>query len=287
MRTIKLTKAGENFIRSKCSGGGNSKLRGSASDKKGYKGNPTAVLPYCSPLTTTSKVWISNPAINGGITTDAQLGEELIRLYNKYAAIYELDANILVAQAYQESAFIIWNYAVNSTASGISQFVASAVYDVIIRNAYGGFTNAERQAITTNLIGYTFSPTEPPKDPFLVDFELGRKNRARLHQNMIDNLEIMIKAQFVYMDFISKRCDKLASCTLFGYSRGPYLLKEPSSSYSLWVNAAKNRGNSYEDEGIHYVYRIFSSLYKNFGYKHLDMTKEAAARFDKFNATLG
>lgn len=287
MATIKLTKAGEDFIRSVCKGSGNSKLRGSAVDKRGYRNNPTAVLPYCSPLTTTSKIWISNPDINGGITTNAELAEELIRLYNKYAVMYQLDANILAAQAYQESLFIIWNYAVNSSASGISQFIANAVYDVIIRNAYGGFTSAERQAITKDLNGYVYSSGTPPKDPFLVDYELGRKNRPILHQNIIDNLEIMIKAQFVYMNFISTRCNKLASVTLFGYSRGPYLLNEPSSSYSLWVNAAKNRGNSYEDEGIHYVYKIFTNLYKNFGYKHLNMTKEAVTTFDRFNATLG
>ena len=286
MGTVKLTKSGENFIRNKCNGSGNSKLRGNAGDKNGYSNNPTAVLPYCSPLTTTSKLWISNPDINGGITTNAQLGEALIKWYNKYAEIYQMDANVLAAQAYQESAYIIWNYAVNSTASGISQFVASAVYSVISSNKYGGFSTVERQVISKNMIGYTYSSGIPPKDPFLVDYELGRKNRAILHQNIIDNPEIMIKAQFEYMNFIATRCDNLASCTLFGYSRGPYLLEAPSSSYSSWINAAKSKGNSYENEGINYVYRIFSNLYQNFDYKQLDMTKEAAQKFDKFNATL-
>ena len=286
MAATKLRKEGENFIRSKCSGTGTSKLRGKATDKTPYKYNPDAVLPYCSPLTTKTYEWISNPDINGGVRTNGELGEALIKWYNQYAEEYSMDANIMAAQAYQESAYIVWNYAVNSSASGISQFVDDAVYDVIAKNGYGGFTNAERQAITKDMIGYTFTTGTPPQDPFLTDYELGRQNRAILHQNIIDNPKIMIKAQFAYMKFISTRCNKLASCTLFGYSRGPYLLNS-NSSYSAWIAAAKSRGKSYEDEGIKYVYRIFDNLYKNFGYKHLDITKEAAANFDKFNATLG
>lgn len=284
MAVTKLTQAGENFIRSKCNGSGNSKLQGTAADKRGYKKNPTAVLPYCSPLTTTSKVWTSNPAINGGISTNAQLGEALIRWYNKYAEEFEMDANIMAAQAYQESAFIVWNYAVNSSASGISQFVDDAVYDIIMRNSRGGMSAADKEAISKNMIGYTY-PETPTKNPFLVDYDLGRQNRPILHQNIIDNPEIMIKAQFAYMKYIATRCDSLASCTLFGYNRGPGFVK--SSSYPAAIAAAKSYGNSYENEGINYVYRIFKNLYDNFGYKELDITKEAAENFDSFNANLG
>ena len=286
MTVVKLKKEGKDFIRSQCSGTGNSKLRGSAADKKPYKNNPTAVLPYSSPLTTTSKVWISNPDINGGIRTNSELAEALIRMYDKYAEIYEMDANILAAQAFQESRYIIWNYAVNSTASGISQFVDNTIYGVIVSNKYGGFTDAERQGITKNMIGYNFSTSTPPQTPFLVDYELGRKNRPILHQNIIDNIDIMIKAQFIYMKFIGTRCDNLASCTLFGYNRGPYLLKNPSSSYQSWIQAAKEHSSGYEDEGVVYVYRIFKSLYNSFGYKSLNITKQEMESFDYFNANL-
>jgi len=285
MAVTKLTKLGENFIRSKCSGSGNSKLTGTADDKRGYKNNPTAVLPYCSPLTTTSKVWLSNPSINGGVTTNAELAEVLIRWYNEFAEEFEMDANIMAAQAYQESAFIVWNYAVNSSASGISQFVDDAVYDIIMRNSRGGMNTADKEAISKNMIGYTFSAGTPPKNPFLVDYNLGRQNRPILHQNIIDNPRIMIKAQFAYMKYISTRCDALASCTLFGYNRGPGFVK--SSSYPAAIAAAKNMGDNYENEGINYVYRIFKNLYENFGYKELNITKEAAATFDGFNANLG
>lgn len=286
MAVIKLRKEGKDFIHSVCNGTGNSKLSGSAKDKKGYEKNPTAVLPYCSPLTTVDDEWTSNPDINGGITTDGELAEELIRLYNKYAEIYEMDANILAAQAHQESGFIIWNYAVNSSASGISQFIAAAIYDVIILNKFGGFSIAERQAISKDMIGYTFSSSpSPPKTAYLVDFPLGRQNRPILHQNIIDNLDIMIKAQFIYMKHISKRCDNLASCTLFGYNRGPGYVQ--SSSYSDAIALASNVSKNYEVEGINYVYRIFLNLYEKFGYRHLNITDSAAKNFDKFYGTLG
>jgi len=274
----KITKLGEEFIRENCNGTGKSNLYGT---------NPIGVLPFCDPLTSPNKKWLSNPNINGGIETNDELADALIKWYNEYSKIFNLDANILAAQAYQESKFNVWIYAPNnSTASGISQFLAATIYDVIARNIYGEFTDTERMAITKNMINYTFvSGKTPPKTPFLIDYFTGRQNRSILHQNIIDNPEIMIKAQFVYMKAISKRCDKLASCTLFGYSRGLGYVK--SSSYSAAINNATGKGNSYEKEGINYVYRIFKYLYDNFGYKQLNITDEAAKNFDKFNATLG
>lgn len=288
MAVTRLSKAGENFIHSKVNGTGNSKLSGSASDKKGYKKNPTAVLPYCYPLTNVNKVWTSNPIINGGIITNDELANALIRWYNKYAEIYEMDANIMAAQAYQESAYIIWNYAVNSTASGISQFVAGSFYEVIIKNKRKNFTDIELIALTKNMSGYSYQPgVKPPEDPFVTDYLLGRHNRPILHQNIIDNPELMIKAQFDYMKWISGRCEQLASCTLFGYSRGPNLLNN-NSSYTAWIKAAQNPkyDEGYENEGIHYVYMIFKNLYQNFGYTELDMSESTKKNFDKFNANL-
>ena len=289
MTVTKLRKDGENFIRSKCKGSGNSKLRGSATDKSGYnKYNPTAVLPYCSPLTTTSKLCISNSTINGGITTNGELAEALIKWYNKYAEEFSMDANIMAAQAYHESAYIIWNYAVNSTASGISQFIDATIYDIIMRNSRGGMSAADKEAISKNMIDYTY-PEKPTHPPFLTDYDLGRQNRPILHQNIIDNPEIMIKAQFAYMKGISTQCDALASCTLFGYSRGPAHIK--SSSYSAAIASAKSKGKSYESEGIKYVYKIFKTLYNNFGYRHLNMAIDENGNpvvpFDPFFANPG
>ena len=284
-----ISQLGEDYIRSKCNGTGKSKLQGSAADKRGYSKNPTAILPYCYPITIKGKIWTSNPAINGGITTNGELGDALIKLYNKYGEEYEMNANIMVAQAHQESEFIIWNYAINSSASGLSQFIAGTIYDVIANNKYGGFTNAEILAITKGMSGYTYTTNIiQPKPPFVVNNQLGRYNRPILHQNIIDNIDIMIKAQFEYMKYISTRCGQMVSCALFGYNRGPFLTK--SSSYSNWINAASNKpdagGKPYEDEGIGYVYKIFKLLYEKFGYNDLNITNDSVKNFDSFKANL-
>lgn len=288
MAVTKLSKVGENYIRSKVNGSGNSFLSGKASDKYGsVEANPTKVLPYCYPLTNVNAEWTSNSTINGGITTNDELANALIRWYNKYATEFSMDANIMMAQAVQESGLKVWNYAVNGTASGISQFVDNTFYAAIVQNKRGNFTDAEIQALTTGMIDYTYQPgAKVPQDPFFVKYLLGRKNRPIIHQNIVNNPEIMIKAQFEYMKHISGYCKSLASSTLFRYNRGLITLKV-TSSYSEIIEAAKNYSTGYENEGINYVFRIFESLYKNFGYKELDITDAARDSFDKFNASLG
>ena len=297
MATKKLSDKGEEAIKAIVNGSGNSYLSGSAKDKVGYDGNLTAILPHCYPKTDVNYVWTSNPAINSGIETNDQLAEALILWYNEYAGEldaggFELDANIMVAQAIQESGLKIWNYAVNSSASGISQYIADTVYSSIIRNPRGTFTNDELRALTVNMIGYTHQDDVIPDDiaPFSVstiakDY-LGQRNRPILHQNIIDNPKIMIKAQFDYMKSIGKKCDNVASCALFGYNRGPGYLR--GSSYSKAITVASNVKTDYENEGIKYVYNIFKNLYDNFGYKHLNMTKEAEKSFEpKYTPNLG
>ena len=273
MGEVKITVEGEKYIRKTCGSSGNSKLVG----KNKY------VLPYSIPATSPEKTWTSNPEINGGIKTNKELGDELIRIYNKYATKFNLDANIIAAQTFAESAYCVWNYApYKSSASGISQFLRITVYDVIILNNYGGyFTLTEREAIWKNVIGFEYSPTKtPPSEPFYAG-----RNREALHQNITDNFDIMIKAQFVYINWMGTRCDRLASCSLFGYNRGPYYVK--SSSYSAAIASAKNKGKGYENEGIHYVYKIFKLLYDKFGYKELNITEEGMTDFNEFNGSLG
>jgi len=113
-----------------------------------------------------------------------------------------------------------------------------------------------------------------------------RRDLVILHQNMIDNPEIMIKAQYAYMKFIASQCDGMASSALFGYNRGPYL--PVSSSYTKSIAKAISRfGEGYEKEGIDYVYKIFQLLgnqnYKKegwFGYSWLKLNEP----FDKYTA---
>jgi hypothetical protein len=275
----RLTTLGEEHIKEKCKGKGNSNLKG----KNDY------VLPFTPTPISPDRYWTSNPDINGGIETNDELAKAIINWYNKYAALYNVDANIIAAQAYIESGYKVWNYApFPSSASGISQFTYPTIYDVIIDNKFKGMNGSDIKAITKGMIDYTYKPDEiPSKKSFIQNNSEGLENRIIIFQNIIDNPEIMIKAQCVYMDEISKKCDDLASCTLFGYSRGPYLLNEPSSSYTIWINAAKRHEPNYELEGINYVYKIFKLLYDRFGYKQLNITEEGAKNFDKFFGTLG
>jgi len=149
MGYVSLTEQGKSFIKNVCSGNGNSLLKW----KNSY------VLPHCSPECPSSKIWTSNAKHNGvPITSNYELGEAIIDWYNKYGEIFDIDANIMAAQAYQESGYKIWNYPPNSTASGISQFIVETIFEIIVKNKYlkdskYEFTNGEISAITNNLNG--------------------------------------------------------------------------------------------------------------------------------------
>jgi len=78
----------------------------------------------------------------------------------------------------------------------------------------------------------------------------------------------MIKAQYVYMDYIGSKCDYLASTTLFGYNRGDGFVRK---TYIDSILRASWYKMNYHLEGISYVEKIFNYLNKYFGY-NLDMT---------------
>ena len=293
MAYIKLTELGKQFIRKICEGTGNSLLQGKSpykiKDTSSRLYNPDGVLPFCNPETLPTKIWYAN-AKHGStnITTNQQLGEALIDWFDKYGAIFEMDANIIAAQAYTESGYILWNYPLTSTASGISQITSNTMYSIVTANKFSSkpeyrFTDAEIAAITK---GWNGSITDD--DTYKVSLPIGRSNRPIIHQNICDNPEIMIKAQYNYMKFISSKCDGLASSALFGYNRGPYLPVTPS--YTQSISNAKNpeRGKDYELEGIGYVYKIFQLLGNPkyapskgwFGCTHLDLN----AQYNSYNA---
>ena len=257
-------------------------------------GKNSYVLPYSTPPSPV-RTWTSNPVINGGITNNTELLEALFDWYDKYGPLFKVNTNILIAQAMAESGLKIWNYAGTSTASGINQFTVIATFDYIICNSYGHFTDAERRAISKDLVEYTYSSAigvkNQPKTPFYVKYSDGKTNRQQLHQNIIDNPEIFIKAQCLFMSRLADRSDGVASCALFGYNRGPAHVK--GSSYALSIASASKEppspnGKPYEQEGINYVFRIFKTLYDNFGYRELNMTKENRDAFDtKYTPFLG
>lgn len=271
-----LTGKGEDFIIEKC-GTGVSMVQG----------NNNYVLPYANPPISPNYIWVSDSNINGGISDNTHLAGELINWYNYYGGLYDLDPNIMVAQAFNESGFKIWNYS-KTGALGLTQFLAGTLWDVIISNNYGDFTNDERMAITKNIDGYIFSSTRSqPKTPFYTGYDSGRLNRAQLHQNIIDNPKIMIKAQFVYMRHTTKLANGIASCALFGYNRGPDFIKGGSYTNTI-LDTISRKGFGYEIEGINYVYKIFKLLYDKFGvkYKVLNITDNGKANFNNFDSTL-
>ncbi len=252
-KSHKLTKEGESFIMKACSGT-NTLLCGS-------KG----ILPFSYPQI--DRYWIAQPKDDGGktITTNTELGRQLIKWYNKYSAIFELDANILAAQAFQESKYVLWAYPgekSKSSATGISQFLLGTLYGVVILNSYASkqeysFTDDEINAITKNCSGDTLNNSLT----FDINSLIGRYNRPFIHQNAMDNPQIMIKAQFAYMKYISSRAKNIASTTLYAYNRGPGYIPKGNPSYTQTIfNTKLRKGNDYPKEGIDYVFKIFNYL---------------------------
>jgi hypothetical protein len=286
-----LTKEGENYIRTICKGTGYSLLQGK---------NKLGALPYCSPVSSPTKTWIGKAKDSAGnlITTNEQLGESLIKWFNKYGELYIMDANVMAAQAYVESGYNIWTYPTTSTASGISQFTVDAMYDIIIINKFSSYCPPNTDMTTTeiNTIITGISGIENKTNIAIYDVStlLGKQNRPIIHQNIINNPEIMIKAQYRYMKYIANAYSQLTSNVLIGYSRGPgYVKKIYSDSVN---NLRKEKGDGYLKEGIEYVFRIFSILGdKNnltgnnkplniyFGYDNLEMNLPPSKQEQKFD----
>lgn len=241
------------FIDSKCKPEtGDSLLKG----KNGY------ILPHASPKISSTKIWEAE-IYDGAkkIKTNKEFGDALKKWYKNYSDEYGLDVGVLVAQAYQESAFKAWNYS-DTGALGLTQFTPSTIQTMIINN--GGavtpkFTKEEIAKIKYNIT---------------TDIVLA-ENRAQLHQNIINNPEIMIKAQARYMKHIALKCNNYTSTALFGYNRGVGLVRktyldsvQSAREYGLRL---KKKNEKYEEEGVLYVHKIFVLLHHSLGYTHLNM----------------
>lgn len=270
-----LTEKGKIFIRKICQGNGNSLLSG----KNSY------VLPFCDPPTLPSKIWTSNPQINGGIKTNSELGEKLIIWYDKYANECQIDANFIAAQTYAESGYKVWTYSPTG-AIGISQYIPSTLYSNVIQSnsSMDKLSTLTYSTIEINKIIYLIEPNNPniAKDADTYAFRNSlAPYRAQLHQNLTDNPEIMIKSQFRYMKYMANKYSSLASHVLFGYNRGPALIKK---TYPMSIEAAKKYKPDYEKEGVKYVYRIFKLLNNSFGYEDKLKMSTPTSQFDAFKA---
>lgn len=250
-----LTQEAKKFITNVCSNYKN--------DNECLSGKMKYELPYSN--TGNNYIWTSNVKYNNvEIKNNKDLAKAIIDWYNYYAKIFEIDANILAAQAYIESAYKLWVYAETSTASGINQFTIPTIIDVIIKNKINEndnnkkFTENEINKIT-KYITSDLTNTNTYKSP---------NNRIKLHQNVIDNPDIMIKAQFTLIEYHGRNCDYLASSCLFGYCLGHKFAKKTlQASY----NEAKNDPMMYKylPVAIKYVNDIFNLLLNNFGYKDI------------------
>jgi len=261
-----LTSDGEAFIRKHCNGSGNSLLRG----KK------RKILPFADGVTSDT-VWTSDPNINGGITTNGQLGENLIDWYNLYCNEAKIDANMMAIQTFLESSYIVWNYPITdditkeSTSMSLGQFLMSTFYEAAIGNNYdskGGLiiTTDERNRLTVGLpIGFTNDKNYYIAGSKYIPY------RKILFQNVIDNPKISIKLQVRYMNYIANLTSqhKLASNALFGYNRGPALIK--NTYFETVANTRRKKGDEYTLTGINYVHKVFRHLYDSFGNKELGM----------------
>jgi hypothetical protein len=190
------------------------------------------------------------------ITNPATLANKLIEWYDKYAKIYSMNANVLAAQSFVESKYKLWDFSIGKdestntqypAAMGLTQFVKITMNGIASHtDSYNGitpvFTNAERNV----LYKYT-SSTEYDK-PIML-------------QNMMDNPELMIKAQCMYMKYCANRANGLASSALFGYNRGDGYISK--ISYTDTIQNCKNdkrKKLSYFEEGVSYVFKTFAVL---------------------------
>ncbi len=270
MAYTKLTLEGETFIKHHCSGTGNSALKGRGTDMKGGGALPKQLLGTGQPQLSPDYLWEATvyDDSNKLITTNDQLALQLIKWYNYYAKQYEIDTNIIAAQGFTESAYKVWVYPMTSDAGGISQFTVDTMIDMILKNKSNvtpKFTDDE----IAKIFDVGFEPSTRRQDiTYRVTIDgspnrTGRENRAQLHQNVINNPKIMIKAQCRYMKYIANNCDSYANWTLFAYAAGLKYSKLVSkwnvNSFPDAIQLAERDGNRHA-EGVNYIFKIFGLL---------------------------
>ena len=256
-----LTNTGKKFIQKICEGDGNSLLSGSNSYKLSFSNDPA------------STIYTANPTINGQpITTNFQLGQVLIQWFNKYAQLYDIDANIVAAQAYIESNYRLWAFPSGngvktpnkSSAQGITQFLSKTFYDVVIGNHGVAsrtstlFTEDEINKLTNGLIDPNLQSSYI-YDPASSTYSTALANRVELFQNIMDNPDLMIKAQCRLIKGISFKSANNAASTLFGYNQGPAYVR---GTFTATLKNAEpdTLTKARYNEGLNYVEKIFRVL---------------------------
>lgn len=292
----KLTNTGKEFIRTICKGNDNSLITG----KYNYN------LPF-SRISNSGITFTANVIdhIGNTIIKNKELGEALIYWYDKYAELLDFDANLLAAQGYIESGFRLWHYSKNDSGSGLADLVSKRIYRHIIRTEYPETTESLRSPKFTEdeinkiIVGLT-NPTEYLSYVYVGSettpeiSEVAINNRQQLHQNIINNPEISIKAQAIIMSEIGYRNNFIISNMLFAYNRN-YLISD--KNYPLLVEkTTKKFGDDFVKIGLDYVEEILRCLSDKDNNKlNKKITKPKGIWFgydidfsvDKFNSFLG
>lgn len=251
----KLTEKGKGFIRNKTSHAGNNLLTG----RFNY------ALPYSPIKNNKTVVFTAKPTLDGKFIVDNKgVGEAVIIWADRYGSLYELDANIVAAQMAAEGAgviagdtlrsYITWAYS-PSGAIGISQFLGDSIWTIIYQI---NPTLKVEKRVTTDEINKLFTGIsgDIKNNPKILN---DSTNRIQLHQNIMNNPEIMVKLQCLLLAYIQKNNQNLASSTLFCYNRGANI---KSTSY---LDAIK-KCELPVAEGLGYVNKIYGFLVDGFGY---------------------
>jgi hypothetical protein len=267
MAYSEITEKGVEFITYVCTKGMEGSKIGTLLEGQQYY-----QLPFCKEPQA-SKVWTCDIKIPGTPTTMTsgnELAQALIYWFNYYSKMFDLDANVIAAQAYAESGYYMWNYAGgDSSASGVNEFKFITLYEVIIKNTYTDhdkFTDDEinkiingvPEAVSKIPSTYTFNTPDAPSPPYKTAWE----NRPIIFQNIINNPDIMIKAQCILMSWLANQCNDLTSSTLFAYNRGTSFI---GKTYTDCIQKCKKstltiKDPNYPQEGLNYVLKIFGIL---------------------------
>lgn len=176
---------------------------------------------------------------------------DLIDLFEKYAKEYDLDANIVAANTFEESNFKFWEYS-STGALGISQITRVKWKDVFRSNSI--LTPEEKELILPSSIFYS------------EDSISNTDNLVTLHTNICNHPDISIKYQCHILANIAKKSDNLASVALLCYNQGEKFI---SSDYDVSLlklqNDPKYSGNY--NEGFNHVVKVFNRLTNSFGYQ--------------------
>jgi len=265
VRKFLLTEKGKEFIRFVANGTTNGLL----------VGRNTYNLPFSFDNGTGS--FVASPLSDNGqpITNDGELAESLISWFDEYALIYSIDANQMAAQLYAETKFKLWDYNSNG-GLGIGRITPNVLYGVLNNQSLEigsgdepylvPMSSTERDTIYNGLTGAT--PIELTdisiSEGMESEIERAVNNRILLHQNIINNPKIMIKAHFALMASIGIRNNNVTASAYLAYKINPTLETQPANSFDGGLPQAirkiredKDRFNKLSD-GLNYSSSIFT-----------------------------